>query len=373
MKRRVSCDLLIVGAGLIGCSVAFGLAQRGFRPVVIDGSVGFDASRASIGLIWTQGKGGNAPEYADWTLRSAAMYPDFIRNVETVSGQHIPFSQTGGLAPLLGDREAAQRIAFIQGIRNQLPFYPSEFLDRTELERLLPKIHFGREVSGASFSPGDGLVSVLDLLHALQTALLKSDIPIFRHESVLSVHADGAACLIETDQTVFEADRAVLAAGLGNIRLCRDLLPQPWPVFPEKGSLMLLERMPPVSPIPLLGATQTASGTILIGLNHEKISLSPESNIAALAADARRVLRIWPDLGRYPVLRSWSGLRIIPAGGLPLYASFPHHPRILAINTHSAVTLAAIHAHCLPDWILRGNLDAPESAKTLFSLQAHLA
>ncbi|MGF1626337.1 MAG: FAD-dependent oxidoreductase, partial [Alphaproteobacteria bacterium] len=66
-------DYAIIGGGVVGLAVAFGLLGLGRRVLVLDGDDGaFRASRGNFGLIWVQGKGLGAPAYARWTRRSAA-------------------------------------------------------------------------------------------------------------------------------------------------------------------------------------------------------------------------------------------------------------------------------------------------------------
>ena len=66
-------DYAIIGGGVVGLSVAWGLLRRGHKVVVLDGSDGsFRASRGNFGLVWVQSKGLDRPEYARWSQRSTA-------------------------------------------------------------------------------------------------------------------------------------------------------------------------------------------------------------------------------------------------------------------------------------------------------------
>ena len=56
--------------------------------------------------------------------------------------------------------------------------------------------------------------------------------------------------------------------------------------------------------------------------------------------------------GLVGVIRCWSSLRVMPNDGFPIYDTLPGHPNLFLINAHSAVTLAAVHAAVLPDYIL---------------------
>jgi len=75
---EVEADYAIIGGGVVGLSVAWGLLTRGKRVVVLDGDDGaFRASRGNFGLVWVQSKGLTEPRYARWSQRSAALWADF--------------------------------------------------------------------------------------------------------------------------------------------------------------------------------------------------------------------------------------------------------------------------------------------------------
>ena len=65
-------DVVVIGGGLVGSAVAWGLGRAGARVVVLDeGDDALRASRGNFGLVWVQGKGDGMPEYAAWTRNSA--------------------------------------------------------------------------------------------------------------------------------------------------------------------------------------------------------------------------------------------------------------------------------------------------------------
>ena len=89
-------DYAIVGGGIVGLSVAWGLLRRGLTVTVLDGDDGsFRASRGNFGLVWVQSKGMNQPRYAQWSQQSAAIWADFANEVADNTGQTIPLEQNG--------------------------------------------------------------------------------------------------------------------------------------------------------------------------------------------------------------------------------------------------------------------------------------
>ena len=64
-------DTVVVGGGLVGMAVAYGLAKRGINVAVADeGDAAFRAARGNFALVWVHGKGGGLPRYASWTRTS---------------------------------------------------------------------------------------------------------------------------------------------------------------------------------------------------------------------------------------------------------------------------------------------------------------
>jgi octopine oxidase subunit B len=69
-------DAIVIGGGLVGSAIAYGVAREGLRAALIDeGDVAYRASRGNFGLVWIQSKGDGAPHYQRWTRRSADQWP----------------------------------------------------------------------------------------------------------------------------------------------------------------------------------------------------------------------------------------------------------------------------------------------------------
>ncbi|GIT09497.1 MAG: hypothetical protein CM1200mP30_31270 [Pseudomonadota bacterium] len=73
-----SANIIIVGGGIIGISLAYGLAERGEKVIVLDNGKGVNnASRGNFGLVWVQGKGAGMPRYAQWTMEAVQAWQTF--------------------------------------------------------------------------------------------------------------------------------------------------------------------------------------------------------------------------------------------------------------------------------------------------------
>ena len=164
------CEVAVVGGGIVGMAVAFGLAGHDRRVCVLDeGDEALRASRGNFGLIWVQGKGDGLLDYAVWTRRSAAAWPALARALEAETGIDVRLSQPGGLYVCLDAAELSARAAMLEDMRSRLGGdYPFRVLDRAGVAELVPEI--GPDVAGATFGPEDGHVDPLRLLQALHAA-----------------------------------------------------------------------------------------------------------------------------------------------------------------------------------------------------------
>src|SRR5215813_1796815 len=136
-------DVAVVGGGLVGASIAWGLARAGHRVVVLDeGDVAYRASRGNFGLVWVQGKGLGMPEYAAWTKRSSDDWGKFARLLNEQTGLDVCFRRLGGFHLCLSEREVESRANLLARLHNQpaMVKYDYEILDRDRLKTMLPQI-----------------------------------------------------------------------------------------------------------------------------------------------------------------------------------------------------------------------------------------
>ena len=103
-------DAIVIGGGLVGTAIAYGLGRDGLKVALIDeGDVAYRASRGNFGLVWVQSKGLGAPHYQRWTRASAAEWPSLAAALQERTGIAIGLEQNGGLQLCLGEAEVAKR------------------------------------------------------------------------------------------------------------------------------------------------------------------------------------------------------------------------------------------------------------------------
>src|SRR5512139_432074 len=103
-------DAIVVGGGLVGAAVAYGLARRDRKVVVLDeGDIAHRASRGNFGLVWVQSKGFGVPEYQRWTRRSSEDWAGFSDELLKLTGVSTGHERPGGVTICLTDDELERR------------------------------------------------------------------------------------------------------------------------------------------------------------------------------------------------------------------------------------------------------------------------
>src|SRR6185437_15520338 len=165
MKRF---DAIVIGGGLVGSAIAYGLTRAGLKPALIDeGDIAFRASRGNFGLVWVQSKGLGAPHYQRWTRLSADEWPKLAAELGDRTGISVGHERPGGVHLCLSDAELDERRARMEQMRAEAGNFSFDYhmLGPSELKDMLPGI--GPAVVGASWTPYDGHANSLALLHAL--------------------------------------------------------------------------------------------------------------------------------------------------------------------------------------------------------------
>lgn len=355
---QVECDAIVVGGGLLGAAVSYGLSRQKLKVVVLDeGDVAFRAARGNFGLVWVQSKGANMPEYARWTRRSADLWDDLQDDLRDETGIAAEYRKTGGLQYCFSDAEMDERAALLNRMHNM--FGPAEYgarmMDRSELETLDFGLALGPEVKGASYCEYDGHANPLKLLRAMIEAAVSRGAQYITDARVDKIDWNGSAFSVDAGGRRVVAPKIVLAAGLGN-RALGEMVGLDVPVEPLKGQILVTEKTAPVLPMATHVIRQTDDGTVMIGDSHEDVGFDLSSSADVIGEIARRGIRTFPGLAELNLVRAWAALRVMTPGGTPLYLQSTACPGAYSINCHSGVTLAAAHALELAPMIARDEL-----------------
>lgn len=358
-----STDILVIGAGVTGASVAYGLSKSNKKVTLIDAPPNkLDrSSRSNMGLIWCQSKAlGNRP-YVEWTFESSKLMPNLVKEIEELSGIDTVYRQCGGVIPTVGGEDFDRRANYLKALDEEgkkcgaTTDYPGEMYSRAQLEAHYPGLTFGKDVTGGTWCPEDGLIEPLHLMFALRMAAKNNGAEFMPHCAAHNIERIGKHYRVKTTSGYIECEKLVITAGLGSRQLSNQLGLQ-IPIYANKSQVFLTERIPNLIPSPLLGITRTPGGTVMCGFEHEYMGNNTDLVPERVQHVANWAHTIWPGIAKLRTIRFWTGLRVWPKDGMPIYDKVPGHENAFVISSHSGVTLAAVHEKYLPELVLNNSL-----------------
>ncbi len=355
-RDHETSDIIIIGGGMVGAAVAFGIAERGARVILLDeGDHAFRAARGNFGLVWYQGKGNGMPRYQKWTLESTHVWPGFAEKLLDRTGIDVSYKKTGGFGFCFSEQEFEDRSGVIEKIgREAFPEpYECKMIKRKAVQDMLTEIKLGDAVVGASYSPHDGHVNPLALLTALHKGFKQAAGIYYPGVPVVGIRYNGDQFIVQTVSRTFSAPKLLISAGNHSGRLAA-MVDMKIPVRPQKGQLIITERTEPLLRIPSNHVRQTNEGSFQLGFSQEDKGFDTRVETAVIRDIAGMAIQAFPALADLKIVRTWAALRVMTPDGMPIYEESESFPGAFAIALHSGVTLSAMHATRIAQWIIDG-------------------
>jgi glycine/D-amino acid oxidase-like deaminating enzyme len=348
-------DTIVVGGGLVGSAIAYGLAKRDQSVLILDqGDIAFRASRGNFGLVWVQGKGNGLPAYSQWSLKSARVWPELAASIQEDTGIDVNLNQPGGIHFFLNETERDARDKLLKSIASAAGAeFSHELIDQKAVRDLFP--HVSDAIIGAASSPHDGACNSLRLFRGLHAGFQSRGGTYESNQTVVDIQFQNPGFMVKTQSDSFTSARVVLAAGLGT----RELAPKVGlnaPVSPLKGQIMVTAKIKPFLNRPTHFMRQTDEGGVIIGESKEDVGFDDRTTPSVMHALAKRAGMIFPMLRDVNVVRTWGALRVMTPDGAPVYQHSETCPGAFMTCVHSGVTLAGAHAGPLADAIAGGAL-----------------
>lgn len=351
-------DVAIVGAGAIGLSLAWELAQRGKRVVLLDaGEPGRETSWAGAGILPPcLAPESNDPLTALHRL-SMELHPIWAERLQAETGIDVGFRRCGGvyLAFDRGEAAALAGMAFeaeAGGVSVET-WSPAEIVRH---EPALREMLSREEPLAARFFPGECQLRNPRFVKALRLACEQAGVEIKPHARVDRIATDGrqiVAFSAESNEQI-RAESFVVAAGAWTPKILSAVGIAP-EIFPIRGQMLLYE-----SPEPRLRSVVNVGpryfvprddGLLLVGATEEEIGFEKANTSEGVAELRRLAERALPSLkGREP-LRTWAGLRPATFDGLPYLGRAPGFENLFVAAGHfrAGLTLAPGTAVVLAD------------------------
>jgi len=229
-----SADVVIIGGGVVGLSIAWRACARGMSAVVLDaGEVAHGASRHAAGMIAPVAEVAPAEEpLLELGMRSAGLYPGFIAALrEDIGGAEVGYTRCGTLM-VARDGDEAEALERERALREEHGLTVAR-LAPSEARRREPAL--APALRAALDLPDDHAVDPRSLCAALATAIERRGGAVRAHSPVGAVHA-GEVQLADGSRVT--AGTVVLATGAGGPSL--EGVGEPVPLRPVKGQIMRL-------------------------------------------------------------------------------------------------------------------------------------
>ncbi len=314
-------DVVIIGAGVIGCAVAQRLSEYAGRFAVMEkaGDVSEGASKANSGIVHAGYDAKAGSEKARLNVKGAGM----MRGLCDRLG--VPYGMPGAL--VLGfqeeDRETLQGLLenggknSVEGLR---------LVDRDEILKMEPSTN--PEVLMALLVPTSGLVSPYELTHALADTACENGVEFLLDTRVTGLLHEDEGWRITTDRGVFQARAVVNCAGVGADSLHNMISSRELRIIPRRGQYYLLDHTVPTkfSRTMFQVPTRMGKGVLVSPTTHGNLLLGPTAEDIGDGEDTAttrdglndvmdKVRLTYPEADLRNVITTFSGIRAHEQGG----------------------------------------------------------
>jgi len=353
----------VVGAGVIGCAVAYELARRGARVHVADPRTpGQGATRASAGILAPYIEG-HLPSLLKLGVRSLALYDEFIQRVTADAGIEVEYERCGTLQVAAGDAETVRLAALARELTQARIVH--RLFDRDEVREVEPDL--SPSIHSALLIPSHGYVVADSLMRALVAAATRLGV-VFETTTVTQVGSAATGACVHTSNGRIESDAAIVAAGswssLISVRAGLEGAggPNTSPsVRPVRGQLVRLEVAGPVARHVLWGpgcyVVPLRDGSVLVGATVENVGFDERPTAGGVRALLNAATSWFPALENAVFAGARVGLRPGTDDELPIVGRSATMPTVFYATGHfrNGVLLAPITASLAADLVLDGH------------------
>ena len=341
-------DVVIVGGGIIGLSLAIALRKRGAIVLVVErGEPGREASHAAAGMLANCGS--ETPEaLRELAAASAGMYPEFVHELQDESGNsHIDLRDQGTILFLSPE---SQKHLYDENL-------PAQKLSVEQVKDLEPGL---AEARYPAVYLKERSVDPRALVAAALKAAKHRGVDIASGTPVTEVlRSNGGIQGVRSDRTSYLASTVVNCAGAW----AGQLPPHPFPTRPVKGQMLSVVGAPPgtlrhVVRSPEVYLVPRSDGRILIGATVEESGYDKRTVPATIQRMHNAALQLLPALHQARILEDWAGLRPGTPDNLPILGATSTAGYFAATGHYrDGILLAPVTAHVIAQLISGTNPD----------------
>lgn len=330
-----SPSVIVIGAGIVGCTVAHRLARSGARVQVIETrQPGQGATRASAGILAPYIEGHESAGLRSLGHRSLNLFDSFISQLRADSGHDVIYQRNGTFELAFADvdveRLTALSAALSSGGVDNRWVPPQAFGDYEPLASTTAR--------GALFIATHGFVGVTSVTLAAAAAAQKRGARFMTETGAIRIYPlPGGRVGVDAGREKWDADRVVLAAGSWSSQISVEGA-DPVPVKPIRGQLIQLQVEPGALRRVIWGPTgylvPWPDGAVLVGSTVEDVGFDErhtDEGVAKLRATAAALV---PSLAGAPMTDVRTGLRPRGPDDLPMLGRSAEVPGLIYATAH---------------------------------------
>jgi len=320
IRANETADVVVIGGGVIGLSVARAIAGRGIASVMLieRAGLGAEASFAAAGMLAPQAEADRADDFFNLACQSREMYSAFAAALKEETGTDIELDTTGTIYLAFTEhdlQETEQRYEW--QTRAALPV---EKLSGKEVRALEPCI--AENVRAALRFPLDGQVENRRLLIALATTNEKLGVRVVTGTSVESLRLERDRITgVETSRGFVTTQKVVIAAGAWTNFIKAQSTPN-LRIQPVRGQMVCFETNPRIAQHVIYSprgyVVPRRDGRLLAGSTTEHAGFDKRVTASGVHTILSHALEISPRISSLPLIDSWAGLRPRAGDNLPV-------------------------------------------------------
>ena len=335
-------DVIVVGGGIIGLSLALGLRRRGATVLVVErGEPGREASYAAGGML-VDASAETPPALQPLATASAKMYPEFARELQVESGVDPDLREYGAIV-----FPPPEHV-------HQRPGFKMESLLPSPLVELEPELAAGDR---PAFYLKERSVDPRGLTAAALGAAKRLGVDFSSGDAVAEILiSDNRVRGVRTVKTAFHAAKVVNCAGAW----AGQILPERFPTRPVKGQMLCLiapsrSLLKHVIRTPEVYLIPRSDGRILVGASVEEAGFDKRTDERTIKNFHREAIALVPALKDAKILEDWAGLRPGTPDALPILGPTRIDGYFVATgHFRDGILLAPITAKIMAD-VVTGN------------------
>ena len=354
-------DVIVIGAGIIGCAVACELGRRGAAVRVLEGrDIGGGATQASAGILAPFIEADRPGPLRTLCAATLGLWDDFVGRATADSGRQVLYERTGTLE--VATDEASRRRLEQTGSALAAAGIDCRLLGVREARAAEPSL--GGAVAGGLLVPSHGFVGVATLTEALREAgVARHGVSFVTGRPARRLRARPAGgMVVETAAGTLTADAVVLAAGSwsGGVAVEGEA---PLPVRPVRGQLLQLtwsgDPLARVVWCPTCYVVPWPDGSMLVGATVEEAGFDERATVSGVASLIEAVAGVLPEARNAGFGPVRVGLRPGTPDDLPVVGRSAAAPGLVYATGHyrNGVLLAPLTARLVADLVLDGQED----------------